>query len=295
MRKSQTLAVLVLALLAWAVYASAFTVDVTEYGVVTRFGRVLRVIEQPGLQFKSPFDRVVRLDKRLLHFQPAEAEYLSADKKNLVIDSLVTWRIIDPQRFLQAIGSRAQAETQLGDSVLAGIGSILGDYPFASLVSTHKEQSQFQAMVARIREHVDSVARPAYGIEVIDVKVRQLSLPEQNKRYVFERMRAERGKIAMEYRSEGEREAQKIIAAADREKTRTLAQAYQQAARTRGEADAEVMRIYADRFGAHPEFYQFVRTLQTYEKVLDGNTTLFLPADADAFQALPDGQAPLPE
>src|SRR5438045_8721169 len=120
----------------WAVAASLFTVDVTEYGLVTRFGRVVRVVAEPGLHGVSPFDRVVRLDKRILFFRPAAAEFLTIDKKNLGVDSLVTWRIADPERFLAALATAATAELRLSDVVLAEIGAVMGRYPAAVLIST---------------------------------------------------------------------------------------------------------------------------------------------------------------
>ena len=293
-RRRAILAVFGVALVGWLVAASLFTVDVAEYGAVTRFGRIVRIIEAPGLGAKLPYDQVVRIDKRLLQTWPEEAEYLSLDKKNLVVKSLITWRVADPRRFIETVVSRARADTQLSDLVLAEIGTVLGRYPFASLISTQTEQSQFVAVIDAIRDAVNAVARPAYGIEVVAIRFRQLALPDQNKRYVFERMQAERGKIAMGYRSEGEREFKKIVAAANRERTRILAEAYREAAQTKGEGEAEVIRIYAERFGQNPQFYKFLRTLKAYEKILDGNTTIFLPADADAFRMLQNepGAAP---
>ena len=285
-RRRRTLLLLLGALVLWAAWAALFTVDVTDSGVVTRFGRVVRVVDQPGLHVKLPFERVVAIDRRLLYSRPAEAEYLTSDKKNVVIRSLAIWRIADPRRFLETLATRADAEVRLADVVLSEIGAALGDYPFVSLVSTDEQASRFRDLVAEVREAVAAYARPRYGIEVLDVDIRQLALPAQNQASVFERMKAERGKIAKQYRSEGERDSNRMIAEADAEKTRIAAQAYKQAARLRAEGDAEAMRIYADAFGEDAPFYRFLRTLQTYETVLDERTTLFLPADAEVFEML---------
>src|SRR5260370_24921839 len=127
-----------------------------------------------------------------------------------------------------------------------------------------------------------------YGIDRVDIRRRQLRLPEQNRANVFERMRAERGKIATQYRSEGEREFKKVVAQADREKTRILAEAYREAERTKGEGDARAMRIYAEAFGKNPQLYTFRRMLQAYEKILGGNTTIVLPAHSAVFRLLAD-------
>jgi membrane protease subunit HflC len=274
------------ALLLLALYGALFTVDVTASGVVTRFGRVVRVVDTPGLHLKLPIDRVRRVDRRLLYSRPAKAEYLTSDKKNVEIRSLAVWRIADPRRFVETLGTRAAGEVQLADVVVAEIGAALGNYPFASFVSAAEEQSRFETLVLEIRDAVEAYALPAYGIEVIDVEMRQLFLPEANRQSVFERMKAERGKIAKQFRSEGERDASRMIAEAEREKTRIAAQAYEQAARLKAEGEAEAMRIYAGAYGRDPSFYRFLRTLQVYETVLDERTTLFLPAEAEVFTIL---------
>jgi membrane protease subunit HflC len=276
------------ALLIAAIYGALFTVDVTRYGVVSRFGHIVRVADTPGLHLKLPFDRVLPVDRRLLYSKPAQAEHLTSDKKNVVVRSLALWRIADPRRFLETVGTRADAEIQLGDAVLAELGAALGNYPFASFVSAAEGQSRFTTLVGEVRDAVRAYALPAFGIEVVELDIRQLYLPEANKQSVFERMKAERGKIAKQFRSEGERDAKRMIAEADREKTRIAAEAYAEAARTRAEGEAEAMRIYADAFARDAAFYKFQRTLQAYEKFLDDKTTLFLPADAEIFAILHD-------
>jgi membrane protease subunit HflC len=290
-RRRLTLLALLGALALWAVWAALFTVDVTESGVVTRFGRVVRVVDQPGLHLKLPFERVLPVDRRLLYSRPAGAEYLTADKKNVVVQSLAIWRIADPKRFLETLATRANAEVQLADVVLAELGAALGNYSFAALVSSDDQASRFESLIAEVRDAVEAYALPAYGIEVLNVAVRQLSLPGQNQQSVFERMKAERGRIAKQYRSEGERDSSRMIAEAEAEKTRIAAGAYKEAAQLKAKGDAEAMRIYADAFGQDAPFYKFLRTLQTYETVLDDRTTLFLPADAEVFQILQGGGA----
>jgi membrane protease subunit HflC len=274
-------------LAAWSCFV---VIDVTEHGLVLRFGRVVRVVREPGLYLKGPYpiERVVRLDRRLLTFRPVSAEFLSDDKKNLVIHSLVTWRIADPERFLATTGDRATAERRLSDLVLTRIGSVVGGHPSSALVSVEGHPSRFDEVMGQIVAEARGHAVARYGIDLVDVRLRQLSLPEQNRANVFERMRAERGKIATQYRSEGEREFKKVVAEADREKARILAEAYREAERTKGEGDARAMRIYAEAFGKNPQLYKFRRTLQAYERILGGNTTIFLPADAEIFRLLGD-------
>ena len=287
-RSRRTLLVVTVALAALATWSSFVVIDATELGVFTRFGRVVRVATAPGLRLKwpAPLERVVRVDRRLLVFMPAAAEYLSEDRKNLVVHSLVTWRTADPVRFLATVGDRATAQERLADIVLAAVGNVIGSHPASAVISVDGRTSRFADVMRRILEDARPRILADYGIDLVDVRLRQLTLPEQNRANVFARMQAERGKMAMKYRSEGERELKKLVAAADRQKTRILAEAYREAERLKAEGDAQAMQIYADAFGRGAQFYKFTRTLNAYEKILDGNTTIFLPADAEIFRIL---------
>lgn len=289
--RSLTCALVVVA--AAAIGSSLVTVDATEYAALVRFGRIARVIGEPGLHLKAPypFEQVIRLDRRLLTFKPTSAEYLSGDKKNLVIQGLVSWRIASPERFLSAVGDRESAERRLNDIVLARLGAVLGHYPSTAFMSIGPPRTEFDALVGRVTDQARDLAGRLYGIEVVDIRIRQIGLPDQNRANVFARMQAERGKIATQYRSEGEREFKKIVAGADRERTQIMAEARREAERITAEGDAQAMRIYAEAFGKNPQFYKFSRTLTAYDKILDANTMVFLPADADVFRVL-DGARP---
>jgi membrane protease subunit HflC len=274
------------AVLLWLLLSSLFTVDVTEYAAVTRFGRLMRVVPEPGLHLKAPFDRVIGLDRRWTYSRPAPAEYLTVDKRNVVIESVAVWRIGDPERFLATLTSRADADVRLADAVLGEVGAVVGALPVSALIAPDGEPERFEAIASQVRERVASYASAALGIEVVAVQLLHLTLPEQNRTPVFERMQAERGKIAKEYRTAGELLSRRIIAEADREKTRIEAEAYAKAQRLRAEGDAEAGRIYAAAFSRNAAFYKFQRSLKAYEKFLDGQTTLFLPADAEVLRVL---------
>ncbi len=284
----RTLLVVAVVIAAVAASSSLVVIDATEFGVFMRFGRVVRVATTPGLRVKwpAPFEHVARVDRRLLTFMPAPAEYLSEDRKNLVVNSLVTWRTVDPVRYLATAGNRPMAQERLTDIVLAAVGNVIGSHPSSAVISLNGRASRFADVMRRILDEARPRILADYGIDLVDVRLRQLTLPEQNRANVFARMQAERGKIAMKYRSEGEREFRKLVAAADREKTRMLAEAYREAERLKAEGDAQAMQIYAEAFGRGPQFYKFTRTLSAYEKMLDGNTTIFLPADAEIFRIL---------
>src|SRR5437016_713071 len=260
----RTLLTVTAAFAVWALVRSFFALDITEYGLVTRFGRVVRVVAEPGLHGVSPFDRVVQLDKRILFFRPAAAEFLTIDKKNLGVDSLVTWRIADPERFLAALATAATAELRLSDVVLAEIGAVMGRYPASVLISTDPAKRNYQAVASEVARRAADFARTAYGIDVVSVDFRRIYPPELNREHVFERMKAERAKIAKENRSAGEVEAKRIIAEADHEKSRIDSDAAGQAERIKAEADAEASRTYVAAFGQDPKFYRFLRTLRAY-------------------------------
>lgn len=287
----RTLLVALVVVAGVAAWSSLVVIDATEFGVFTRFGRVVRIAAAPGLRLKwpAPVERVARVDRRLLTFMPAPAEYLSEDRKNLVVHGLVTWRIVDPVRYLATAGSRPLAQERLADIVLAAVGNVIGSHPSSAVISVDGRGSRFAEVMRGILHEARPRILADYGIDLVDVRLRQLTLPEQNRANVFARMQAERGKIAMKYRSEGEREFRKLVAVADREKTRILAEAYREAERLKAEGDAHAMQIYADAFGRGPQFYKFTRTLNAYEKFFDGNTTIFLPADAEIFKIL-DGR-----
>ena len=273
-------------LLGWAVIASFFAVDVTEYGLVSRFGSIVRVVDTAGLHVKAPFDSVIRVDKRLTFSKLAAVEYLTIDKRNVVVESLASWRVADPLKFLAALATRSEADVRLGDVVSGVVGAVVGKHQSAAFIAADNDVQRFANAVTEIRERVAAFASLHYGMEVIDVKLLHLTLPEQNREHVFDRMRAERGKMAKEFRTAGELQSRKIIAEADRERTQIAARAYAQVQQLKAEGDAEAARIYLAAFSENPSFYKFLRTLQAYEKFLDEHTTLFLPADADVLRLL---------
>src|SRR6266446_9175717 len=289
----RTLPALMAAFAVWALASSFFALDITEYGLVTRFGRVVRVLAEPGLHVVAPFDHVVRLDKRILFFRPAPSEFLTIDKKNLGVDSVVTWRIADPERFLAALATPAAAEQRLSDVVLAEIGAVMGRYPASVLISTDPAKRNYQAVASEVVRRAADFARTAYGIDVVSVDVLRLYPPELNREHVFELIKAERAKIAKENRSAGEVEAKRIIAEADHEKSRIDSDAAGQAERIKAEADAEASRTYAAAFWQDPGFYQSLPTLRAYDKFPDDKTTLSPPADADVLRMLHFDTQPL--
>lgn len=280
-----------LALAGVALFSDApFVVDATQCAVRTRFGRPVEVVRQPGLHFKLPLvDDVTRLDARLLYFDPPTAEFLTEDKKNVAISTFVVWRVEDPLRFIQKLYTRENAEARIADLAASELGTTLGRVPFSRLVSATEGEARLAETSAAIAEKVRQRAAEDYGIRVVDVGIRRLAFPDQNREAVFGRMRAERERIARRFRSEGEEEAIKIRAQADQERSRLLAEAYRTAAELKGRGEAEAARIYAAAVARDPELYRFLRTLESYDKLLDDKTTLILPGDSRLLRLLTEG------
>jgi membrane protease subunit HflC len=189
------------------------------------------------------------------------------------------------------VGDTDSAEMRLHDIIWSGLSAALGTLDLESLVSASADKVQAAAMLDTLATHADLTALAQYGISVVDVRIKRLNLPEQNKQSVFARMRAERGRIAMQYRAEGEEQALVIRANADREKEAILSAAYKDAETIRGEGDAQATRIYGEAYSKNPHFYKLVRTLESYKKVLDDKTTIILNSDSALLKVLTQGEA----
>jgi len=264
------------------VLSTIIVVDETEQIVILQFGKPIQTITDPGLNFKFPAPIQVSnsFDKRLLEYDVPPEEILSRDKKSLIIDNYVRWRIVDPLLFLQTVRAIPTAKTRLDDIVYSELRQELGNHDMAEIITETRELIMEKVTIASNEE------TSKYGIEVIDVRIRRVDLPRENEASIYARMEAERKRQANKFRSEGEEEAQKIRAATDRDKTVILAEAYKTAQQIRGEGEAEALDIYATSFSKDPDFYEFLRTLETYEKVIDKKTTLVLPVDSKLFKAL---------
>ena len=223
-------------------------------------------------------------------YNPRPSEFLTRDKKNIVVDSYVAWKIQDPDRFLQTVGDPVAAEMRLHDIVWSGLSAVLGGHDLDALVSAAGKVESSDLMDG-LSSLTDRAALGQYGINVVDVRIKRLNLPEQNKQSVYARMRAERERIARQYRAEGEEQALSIRADADRQKAEILSAAYKEAEKTRGQGDAESTRIYGQAYSKNPRFYKFLRTLEAYKRVLDDKTTAILSSDSELLKVLMRGEA----
>ena len=272
------------------VFLSVFTVSETEFVLVTQFGRPVREHRDAGLKLKWPFQGITRLDKRAHLYHPRPSEYLTRDKKNLLVQNYVLWRIANPLLFLRTVRDRSGAEMRLHDIVWSQVSAALGQTELSRLVSTDASQLRTAQMTSDVTRECQEIARQRYGIKIEVVQISRLNLPAQNRDSVFARMRAERDRIAKRYRAEGEEQARRIRAEADRQAEELLAEAKKQAEIIRGEGDAQAAAIYGKAFSRDPEFYQMLRTLQAYEKILDEKTIAVLSTDSELLKLLTEGR-----
>ena len=272
-----------------AALSCIYTVDAREVAVVTFFGKPVETVVEPGLRLRAPWPlhEVVRFDKRtqLLSVEPAEV--LTRDKKNLVVETFVLWRVSDPERFLEAVRTPAAAQTQLSDLVISRIAAALGSREFSDLMTDTGTKEPM--LPIDLLPGIARIGSERLGIEVLDVQLKHIGLPLQNEQSIYERMRAERSRIAKAYRSEGEERAQSIRAEADRKAAQILAAADKEAMGIRARAEGSAAKLYANAYSEDPEFYVFMRKLQTAQTLLEPGSVLIVDADGPLFDTLTGG------
>jgi membrane protease subunit HflC len=270
-----------------AIAQTAFTLGEWEQGMIIQFGNPKRILQEPGLYFKLPVvQNLVRFDKRVLTTDARTAEYLTLDKKRVLVDHVSRWRIQEPLEFYRSVRDQQRAMARLDDLISARLRQETARHNFLDFIREKREE-----IMAVVTQDTKETAK-SFGIEVLDVRIKRLDLPQEVQASVFARMRAERERIAKRYRAEGEERAREIRAGADREREIILATAYETSQKLSGEGDAQAATIYAQAFGQDPEFYAFTRRLQAYEKILSTGTTLVLPPDSELLRYLqnPTGQ-----
>jgi membrane protease subunit HflC len=283
--------VVLLLALAFVAYNALFTVHETQQALVLQFGEPRRIIREPGLHAKLPFVQNVQyLDRRILDLDSPAQEVIAADQKRLVVDAFARYRIEDPLRFYQAVGSVPAANNRLSAFMASSVRRVLGESSFQAVVRDERPQ-----LVQRIAAQVNAQAE-SLGIEVVDVKIRRADLPEANSLAIFQRMETERQQEAAEIRARGEEDARRIRSLADRNVAVLVAEANRDAEQMRGVGDAERNRIFGEAFGRDPDFFSFYRSMQALEASLGGdNTRLVMSPDSELFRFLArsDGGRPV--
>ena len=256
--------------------SSMFTVHMTQQAVVLELSKPKEIITEPGLYFKLPFIQKVRyFSKQLLDNDSNPTEVITKDKKNLLVDNFTMFRIVDPLKFLETVRGERSARARLDDIVYSELRVEIGTHDLHDVVTETRD-----SIMAKVTKEAN-VKAAEYGIEVVEVRIKRTDLPPEVANSIFNRMRTERERIAMEYRSEGKEEATKIRAETDKEKTILVAQAYKQEQIVRGEGDAQATKIYADAYSKDQKFYTFMRSMEAYKKSLKTDTTLLMSEDSD--------------
>ncbi|MBN9421939.1 MAG: HflC protein [Candidatus Accumulibacter sp. 66-26] len=267
--------------------ASIFTVDQRQHAIVFQLGEVRDVIAEPGLYLKWPMIQNVRyFDKRILTLDSVEPErFITSEKKNVLVDSFVKWRIVDPKLYyISVAGDEARARTRLAQTVNAGLREEFGKRTVHDVVSGERDK-----IMEQMREKADLDARKI-GVQIVDVRVKRVDLPSEVSESVYRRMEAERKRVANELRSQGSAEAEKIRADADKQREVIVAEAYRDAQKVKGEGDAKAASIYAQAFGQNPEFYSFYRSLEAYRNSFKTKSdVLVVEPNSDFFKYMKSG------
>jgi membrane protease subunit HflC len=280
------IAVGVFALLAW-LSTGLYTVHQTELALVIQFGNPRAAVTEPGLHMKMPWpiQNVHKLDKRVLNLDLPEEEVIAQDLKRLVVDAYARFQITDPLRFYQTLTDTNIARTRLQPILGSNVRRILGSQTFAAVLSGQRAE-----LMRAIRDGMNAETAN-FGINVLDVRIRRADLPAENSAAIYSRMQQERVREAAEFRAQGEQISQEIRSRADRDVTVLRAEATRQSEIVRGEGDAQKNRIFAEAFGADPDFFAFYRSMRAYEGALGGdNTTIVLSPDSDFFRYFDNAQ-----
>lgn len=272
-------------LLLLGLYSSAVAVKERHVALITRFGELVRTIEEPGLAWKLPWpiEAEVLVDRRLTILTSEPTETLTSDRRNIVIDTFAAWRVSDPEQFHRALGSVARAQQVLGDNLASHLSAAIGRVPLTTLVSTIEDELGATRVEAAILAAVQEDTRATYGIEVERVGFKRLSFPEANIAAVFEQMRAERKREADKARAEGQAEADKIRADTDKEVREMIAGAESEAQRIRGDAETEIARLLGQVEQIDPELFSTMVKLNALEQMINERTALYFSTGQEPF------------
>ena len=261
-------------------YNSLFFVEQRVQSLILQFGEPIRVIKEPGLNFKIPLaQNVVKFDKRILLFDNIAEEIIAADKKRLIVDAFVRYKIIDPLKFYQTVRFEAALNNRLGSVVNNSLRAVLGKVPLEAVISDRRE-----LLMQEVSELV-SVRATQFGISIEEVRIKKADLPSENSEAIYRRMQTERQQEAAQIRAVGNEKARFITAESEKQKTVLLAEAQRDSDILRGEGDAQKNKILGKAFNQDPDFFAFYRAMQAYSKALsEGDTTMVLSPKSDFFE-----------
>ena len=274
-----------------SIWLTVFTVDEREHVIKFRFGEIVKSDYQPGLHFKIPFvNNIRKYPDRVLTYEESQERFLTGEKKNLIVDYFITWRIADPAQYYRAAGGDARFATErLSAIIREGIKAEFSRRTVQEVVAAERSELMERMLVQAARQ------APELGLEVVDVRVMRIELSDEVSGSVFARMQQERGRVAAQLRAEGAEESERIRADADRQSTVILAEAYRDAERIRGDGDAKAAEIYANAYTQNPNFYSFYRSMSAYRASIGmEQDVLVLSPDSEFFQFLQEQMGSTP-
>lgn len=283
--------------------SSFYTVDQREQVVITQFGEPVRVVKDPGLHMKTPFIQAATFfEKRILEWDGNPTQIPTKDKKFILVNTYARWRISDPLKFYQSVGNELSAQTRLDNVIDASVRDFITEQDLIEVVrnsnrplvqSEGEEIEREEIEISMGREKITreifkqaSEMTPEYGIELIDVRVKHINYVQSVREKVFSRMIAERERIAEQYRSEGQGERSKILGDMEKDLQQISSEAYKTAEEIKGKADGQSTQIYARAYNKDPDFYSFLKALETYPETIDKDTWLILTTDSDYLKYL---------
>ncbi len=281
MKKSPLIFSVIIVILLLFYVSCTSVVMQSETAVLMSFGKPVKIITEPGIYLKLPypFHRMEKFDRRLLILQPRPSEFLTADKKNLIMENAICYRITDPVLFMKTVRDKKGLEIRLTDLLSSHTGLLLGHIELSDLVNINPKKIKFEQMNGELTAFMKTDAKNM-GVEVKQVFIKRIMFPDENRYAVFERMRAERKRIATKYIAEGEEKAQKIKAEANMTSRIIIAEAKNKAAVIKGQAEAEAMKIYGEAYQKNQPFYSFIRSLESYEKMFNKKTVIILDEES---------------
>ena len=275
-------------------YSCFYTIHETQQGVLTHFGKISPPVKEPGLQVKWPWpiSKIYKVDRRIQTLSGLTHELITEDQKNVLVDGYTMWRISDPIKYVEAIRTDVNAVDRLRELYFASSGIVISNRARDAFISLGLEHEDLHEACREMHNRIAPIAKANYGIEVIRVGIVEYTLPVENRPSVIQRMISERARIATRYRSEGEEKAITIEALAINEHEKIMADAHAEATTILGNAEAQAMAVLGKAYREDPEFYKFIRALDSYDLIIDKNTTLMLPADSELFKYLDSKSIP---
>lgn len=307
MKKTIIIILISVAVVLICLKASLYVVDVRVQAVVTQFGKPVRTVSKPGLYAKTPFIQEIRyFDKRLLEWDGEPSDILTRDKENIGVGTWARWKISDALKFYTSLGSEERGQRVLDEVIESAVKNVVSAHPLKEVLRNTNRKLEYTTkeleeaedakkvlinlgrdkIVEEIRTMAARALQERYGIELVDVRIKYINYVEAVIPKIYDRMRSERIRIANKYESEGRREEAEILGSMKRELERIESEGYRTAEETKGKANAEALRIYAEAYQKAPEFYSFIKTLETYEATFNKQTHLILTTDGDYFKYL---------